>query len=241
MTRTLLMLYLAVLLFSVTAFADSNAVFTNQLGTLFSKKSGTSNYFLQMGTPGTNTGSALNQITGAAGLNCGGLLPACSGNVAWITPLTSKAGVDNVALGFGGVTSLGAGGQFTIFETGGDNGGLVFVGTFTNALWSYIGTCTVSGCAAGQYYQWQLVGSVSGIFYANGQQMMVSGSTFESTTQKFTKGDPFKSGTGSISFAGGTSTLPGVAPEPGTLALLGTGLVGIGLLAKRRLSSHLRG
>src|SRR5580692_2440743 len=83
MTRTLLMLYLAVLLFSVTAFADSNAVFTNQLGTLFSKKSGTSNYFLQMGTPGTNTGSALNQITGAAGLNCGGLLPACSGNVAW--------------------------------------------------------------------------------------------------------------------------------------------------------------
>jgi len=241
MTRTLRMLYLVVLLIPVAALADSNSDFSNQGGTLHSNKSGTQ-FILQMGNPTTGKGgSTLNGVTGAGALNCGGQLPACNGNVSWITPSTSKGGIDNVALGFNGSTQLGAGGQFTIFENGGNNGGLVFVGSFNSATWTYIGTCTVSGCMAGQYYQWELTGQVSGIFYVNGQQMPGTGATIQLSTSKFTGGDPFKNGTGLISLGGGNTTLPGVAPEPGTLALLGTGLVGIGLLAKRRFAAQLRG
>jgi hypothetical protein len=241
MTRTLLMLYLAVLLLPLPAFADVNSDFSNGGGTLFSNTSGT-NYFLQMGNPGSGTGgSALGQVTGAAGLNCGGLLPACNGNVSWITPSTSKAGIDNVVLGFNHSTQLGAGGQFTIFEQGGNHGGIVFLGTFTNAAWTYVGTCTVSGCAAGQYYQWELTGHVSGIFYVNHQQMNVTGATIILSTQKFTGADPFKNGTGNILFGNGDTALPSVAPEPGTWAFLGTGLVGIGFLAKRRYLAQPQG
>jgi len=242
MTRTLLMLYLAVLLLPLTAVADSNSDFSNGGGTIVENTSG-SNFVLQMGFPTTGTGgSALSQVAGVVGLNCGGLLPACSGNVSWITPSTSKAGIDNVGLGLNGSTQLGSGGQFTISEQGGNHGGLVFVGTFTNSAWTYVGTCKVSGCTGGQYYQWELTGHVSGIFYVNNQAVSVTGVVITVLTNQFTGADPFKNGNGNIQLLlGDAAGLPAVTPEPGTLVLWGPGLVGIGLLAKRRYAAQLWG
>jgi hypothetical protein len=241
MVRTLLMLYLAVLFVSATALADSNSSFDNQGGTLHSFKDGHKGYYLQMGNPKTGLGgSALTSVTGAGALNCGGQLPACKGNVSWKTPDTAsltKTLINNVT---SGPTSLGGGGSFTIFEKGGTHGGIVFTGTFTTATWTYVGTCTgFPACGvSGGYYAWQLSGNITGTLYANGQQYQVSGATVQLTTQKFKK-DPFINGTGSMTLSGGNTTLPGVAPEPGTLALLGSGLVGIGFFARRKYSSRL--
>jgi len=227
----LLLLVLSVACFSAAAFADGQ--FTNAGGTLSSiAESG--GYELQL------TGSSLVNVSGAGSLDCTGA-DVCNGRVSYTTGLTSGLNpllINNVG---GPATALGAGGTFIISGDGGAGPhGDIFIGSFTNATWTYVGTCTgTTSCGVtGGYYEWQLSGNVTGTYYVNGQMYTGTGATVQLTTPRM-KNDPFANGTGRLGLSGGSSTVV-VTPESGTLILFGTGLVGIALLARRRFSSGLR-
>jgi hypothetical protein len=228
----LVLLGLAISCFSSAAFAD--AQFTNAGGLLTSINGGTGYYLKSSPSPLTN-------VSGAGALDCSGKA-ACNGTVSYTTTLTSGLNpslIDNVG---GSPTNFAPGGTFTIKGDGGTGpGGIVFKGTFTNATWTYVGTCTgTTSCGVqGGYWEWQLSGNVTGIFYENGKQGTGMGATVTLSTQQF-KNDPFLKGTGTIGISSGGTTLGGIVPESETLILFGTGLVGIALFAKRRHSSGLQ-
>ena len=231
-TSKLFFLALAIGCLSSAAFAD--AQFTNAGGLLTSNNGG-SGYYLQ------SSSSSLINVSGAGPLDCSGKA-ACNGTVGYTTTLTSGLNanlIDNVG---GSPTNFSSGGRFIIKGDGGTGpGGLVFNGSFTNATWTYVGTCTgTTTCGVqGGYWEWQLSGNVTGVFYDNGHKGTGMGAAVTLSTQQF-KTDPFLKGTGTIGISSGGTTLGGIVPESGTLILFGTGLVGIALFAKRRHSSGLQ-
>jgi len=233
--RTTLAWCLAVLFAPGVAMASSNSVFTDTGGSIHSYRDGRKGFYLEMGDPRSGRGgSQLSGVNGAGDLDCGGSLEACKGRVSWRTPDTVKLTrtlINNVRTG---PTNLGSGGRFTIFERT-SHGGVVFRGTFTSATWSYIGTCTgFPACGVrGGYYAWQLSGTVSGTITADGHKSWVSGVTVQFTTQRFWR-DPFLRGSGAICLTDGSTSMPGVAPEPGGLALMASGILGMGFAAGRK-------
>jgi len=220
------MVLFAVSLVCFTSAAFADATFENSGGSLKSLNGGTG-YYLQ------SSGSQLSGVNGLGALDCSGLASqggTCSGLVSFTTGLTSGLAptlIDNVG---GPATVLTGPGSIKISE----GGSTIFTGTFVNALWTYVGTCTgISSCGVtGGYYEWQLSGNITGT-YSNGQP--ANGALVQLTTQPM-KNDPFIHGTGTIGIAGGSSTLQTV-PESGTLVLFGTGLVAVALLTRRKALS----
>jgi PEP-CTERM motif len=154
------------------------------------------------------TGSTLIAVNG---LNGGGLL---TGNLG---TLSFNTGALTGSLAKGG--TFAAGGSFTI--TGNGNGvpnGVIFTGAFDGpSTWTLI-------TLPNGTHNYTLTGTVSGHDF-NGITVQLTINT----------GKGFFDGTTTIS--SGDTNVNTVVPEPGTLGFLGTGLVGIAGLVRRKLKA----
>jgi len=162
----------------------------------------------------TLSGSELIAVNGLNGL---GLVTGDLGSVGFSTGSLASG-----SLQMGG--SFNGGGSFVITGngTGGIPNGTIFNGTFNGPV-----TWTLVTLANGTH-NYTLSGTVSGTWY--------TGSTVFGATVQLTinTGKGFFNGSTSIS-SGDTNIV--VAPEPGTLTLLGTGLVGLAGVLRRKLKT----
>jgi hypothetical protein len=160
----------------------------------------------------TLIGSELTELDGLGGL---GLIHGMLGSVSFTTGMLTSGSLLN-----GG--RFAAGGTFTITGngTGGIPNGVIFSGTFSDPV-SWI-EVTSNGTI-----NYILTGAISGTWY-NGTK--VNGATALITVNAGKKGFA-----GSLTLGSGETILePDVVPEPGTLLLFGTGLIGLAGIVRRK-------
>jgi hypothetical protein len=167
------------------------------------------------GTAISLTGSILTTVTG-------GVCPSmCTGKLGTVAFTSGTLTTGSLAAG----ATFGAGGSISIMGNGknGVPSGTLFQGTFTSATW------TVTALPGGNN-----VFSFNGTLQGTGA---FSGAAFTIQGSKIVHGNPFAAGgSGSVRWASGDTTA-GSVPEPGTLALMGTGLLGFAAVFRRKVFS----
>lgn len=164
----------------------------------------------------TLTGSELIAVSGFGG---GGLVTGNLGTVSFSTGALASGTLQH------GGTFSGTGSTFDIVSNGGGGmpTGAIFTGSFTGAVsWTMV-------TLANGTHNYTLTGSISGT-WVGGQ--VLSGATVQLTINT---GKGYFNGRTRIS-SGDTNVLTGV-PEPGTLGLLGTGLVGMAGVLRRKVKA----
>ena len=170
---------------------------------------------------GSNTGLSLTGSTLIAVNGLGGGL--ITGNNLGTLSFSTGA-LTSGSLQMGG--TFAAGGTFSITGNGTDGipTGTIFSGAFTGPVsWTLI-------TLANGTHNYTLTGSLTGTWY-NGAT--ISGATVQLTINT---GKGFFNGSTTIS-SGDTNFTTAAVPEPGTLGLLGAGLVGVAGFARRKLRS----
>jgi hypothetical protein len=210
--KRMLMLALIALALPMAAFAGNSVDFTNSGGMLMGSSSGLS-----------LSGSELIAVNGLNGM---GLTTGDLGSVSFSTGSLMSGSLQG-QLGPGGVpdpTLFNGGGSFVITSNqtiSGVAATTLFSGTFDGPVsWTEVKL-------ANGTYNYTLTGTISGTWY-NGST--VYGATVQLTIN--TKG-PFD---GMTTISSGDTNIATV-PEPGTLGLIGTGLVGLGGLLRRKMKA----
>ena len=166
---------------------------------------------------GSNSGLTLTGSTliAANGLGGGLITGSNLGTVSFSTGILSGG-----TLQMGG--TFAAGGAFSVSGNGtsGIPNGVIFNGSFTGPV-----TWTLVTLANGTH-NYTLTGSLTGTWYAGGT---VNGATVQLTINT---GRGFFNGQTTVS-SGDTNFT--TVPEPGTLSLLGTGLIAVGGIVRRKL------
>jgi hypothetical protein len=207
MRRMVFLMVALVLALPLAAFANSVDI-QNSSGILTASTSG-----LGVGTTLSLSGSTLTNFGGVVGTNLGSL----TFTTGAFTPATSGGTLTDAG-------TFASGGTFVITGNGssGVPNAVIFTGTFTGtAQW------VVSVAINGDHI-YTLTGPISGTWF-NGRT--VFGATAQLTMDA---GKGFFSGLG---LASGDTIVNTTVPEPGTLGLLGTGLLGIGGVLRRKLKS----
>lgn len=160
------------------------------------------------------SGSALIAVDG---LNGTGLI---TGNNLGSVSFTTGALVGTVGTTVGSVTTFAAGGMFTITGNGtnGIPNGVIFSGTFSSPV-----TLTLASSVSGNN-TYDLAGTLAGSLGS----YVTSGNT---VSLVFSTGKGLFDGVTTV----GSGDTGIVVPEPGSLSLLGTGLIGLAGLVRHKL------
>ena len=174
---------------------------------------------------GTLTGSTAGlTLAGSELIDITGMYGNPEGNLGTVNFSTGTF-INTVGTGLGSVSYFNGGGSFTISGNGtnGVPNGVIFTGSFTGQVTMTLTNITSNG---GDIYT--LSGAISGQ-WSNGAT--VTGAT--SQIYVFTG----KNGWMGSSTLGSGDTIIGSVPEPGTLGLLGTGLLGLAGIVRKKLKS----
>jgi hypothetical protein len=209
--KRVVLLAVLMLALPIMAFANSSLVFTNHGGSI------TYN--------GTNlTGNAvLDSFTGT---------PCSSCNIGHVSYSTGALVSHNTTATTDSWTFAG-GGAFNITSNGTVlvPSGTVFSGTFTGPV-TFVGTFNPAGDFGAGAWSYTLTGNVAGNFSSNYGGGSAAGGTVQLTFDVHGH-VPF-----TTSVRGKTGTTSLATPEPGTLGLLGSGLLGIAGLVRRKFRSE---